>query len=229
MWLREVLPLAWERLAGGFGAFGGGQTAGLNAIKKDGWGMWLREVLPLAWERPARRFGAFGGGQAAGLNALHKNRWLGHVAARGVGSCLGKACGRVWSIREQANGRLERPSKQMAGACGCERCCHLPGKGLREGLERSGAGKRQARTPFKTDGWGMWLREPLPVALACRVGMPLLPWQATKEPRSTPPVVPGAAPASAKAGVGGHTVVNCQAASSFELNGCLMVKAFSKW
>ena len=52
----------------------------------------------------------------------------------------------------------------MAGACGCERCCHLPGKGLREGLEGSGAGKRQARTPFKTHGWGMWLREVLPVA-----------------------------------------------------------------
>ena len=35
-------------------------------------------------------------------------------------------------------------------------------------------------------------------------GMPLLPWQATKEPSSTPPVVPGAAPALAKAGVGGY-------------------------
>eukprot|EP00435_Cladocopium_sp_Y103_P055485 s279_g18.t1 len=34
---------------------------------------------------------------------------------------------------------------------------------------------------------------------ACGVGMPLLPWQATKEPSSTPPVVPGAAPALAGA------------------------------
>ena len=40
-------------------------------------------------------------------------------------------------------------------------------------------------------------------AIACGVGMPLLPWQATKKPSSTPPVVPGAAPALAKAGVGG--------------------------
>ena len=50
----------------------------------------------------------------------------------------------------------------MAGACGCESCCQLPGKALREGLKGSGAGKRQARTPLKTDGWGMWLRELLP-------------------------------------------------------------------
>ena len=80
----------------------------------------------------------------------------------------------------------------------------LPWKGLRKGLKRLRAGKRQARTSLKTDGWGMWLRELLPVALACGVRMPLLPWQATKEPSSTPPVVPGAAPASAKAGVGGY-------------------------
>ena len=33
MWLREVLPVAWERLAEGFGGFGGGQTAGSNALK----------------------------------------------------------------------------------------------------------------------------------------------------------------------------------------------------
>ena len=50
---------------------------------------------------------------------------------------------------------------------GCESCCQLPWKGLRKGLKRlSGlrAGKRQARTPLKTDGWA-WLRELLPVAL----------------------------------------------------------------
>ncbi len=45
--------------------------------------------------------------------------------------------------------------------------------------------------------------------LACAVGMPLLPWQATKKPSSTPPVVPGAAPALAKAGVGGFLNFHC--------------------
>ena len=59
-------------------------------------GAWLRELLPVAWqERPAEGFEAFEGlGKTAGSNAL-KNRWLGHVAARVVASCLGKACGRV--------------------------------------------------------------------------------------------------------------------------------------
>ena len=43
---------------------------------------------------------------------------------------------------------------------------------------------------------------------ACGVGMPLLPCEATKEPSSTPPVVPGAAaaPALAKAGAGGYYI-----------------------
>ena len=41
---------------------------------------------------------------------------------------------------------------------------------------------------------------------ACGVGMPLLPWEATKELSSTPPVVPGAAPALAKAGAGGYYI-----------------------
>ena len=49
--------------------------------------------MAVAWERAAEGFGAFGGGQTAALNAL-KNRCLGHVAARGAGSCLGKGCGR---------------------------------------------------------------------------------------------------------------------------------------
>ena len=62
--------------------------------------MWLRELLPVAWERLAEAFEAFEGfegfegGQTTGSNVL-KNRWLGHVAARVVASCLGKACGRV--------------------------------------------------------------------------------------------------------------------------------------
>ena len=49
-----------------------------------------------------------------GSNAF-ENRWLGHVAARVVASCLGKPCGRVWSVCRvwrvwgRANGSLERP------------------------------------------------------------------------------------------------------------------------
>ena len=69
-----------ERPAGGFGGFEGGQTAGLNALKTDGWGVAAR----VAAKRPAGGFGGFGGfegGQTAGLNAL-PNRWLGRVAAR---------------------------------------------------------------------------------------------------------------------------------------------------
>ena len=44
---------------------------------------------------------------------------------------------------------------------GCESCCQLPGKGLREGLKRLRAGKRQGRmplAPLKTDGWGVAAR-----------------------------------------------------------------------
>ena len=37
---------------------------------------------------------------------------------------------------------------------------------LLKGLKGLRAGKRQARTSLKTDGWGTWLRELLPVALA---------------------------------------------------------------
>ena len=52
MWLRESLPVAWERPAGGFETFEGGQTAGSNALKKqmagaytDGWGVAARVVV----------------------------------------------------------------------------------------------------------------------------------------------------------------------------------------
>ena len=77
-----------------------------------------------------------------------------------------------------------------------------------EGSQTAGSNAlKKQMAGLKTDGWGMWLRELLPVALACRVGMPLLLWQATKEPSSTPPVVPGAGPASAKAGVGGYIYI----------------------
>ena len=38
---------------------------------------------------------------------------------------------------------------------------------MREGLEGLRAGKRQALTPLKTDGWGVWLRE--------------LPWKGLRE------------------------------------------------
>ena len=37
-----------------------------------------------------------------------------------------------------------------------------PAEGFEKGLR---AGKRQARTPLKTDDWHMWLPELLPVAL----------------------------------------------------------------
>ena len=161
-WLRELLPVAWKRRAGRFEACEGGQTAGLNAIKNR-WlgrgcenccqllgkgaredlkrlkrlmaGAWLRELVPVAWERPARGFEAFEGRQTAGLNAL-KNRWP---------------------------------------VCGCENCCQLPGKGLREGLKRLKrlrAGKRQARTSLKTDGWGVAAR----IVASCLQGKGLRIW-----------------------------------------------------
>ena len=42
-------------------------------------------------------------------------------------------------------------------------------------------------------------------AFACEVGgATVLPRQTTREPSSTPPVAPGAAPALAKAGIGGY-------------------------
>ena len=91
----------------------GGQTAGSNALKNR----WLGHVaarvcescqLPGLPERleslRACKCGcesccqllwqSLRDGQTAGSNAL-KNRWLGHVAARVVASCVGKACGRV--------------------------------------------------------------------------------------------------------------------------------------
>ena len=46
------------------------------------------------------------------LNPL-KNRWQGHVAVRVVAL---EACGRVWGVWGRANGSLEPPEKQMAGA-----------------------------------------------------------------------------------------------------------------
>ena len=106
-----------ERPAGGFEAFEGfegGQTAVLNALKNR----WLERVAArVALERPAEGFKGKGlkrltaGKQS--FNAL-KNSWLGRVAARvalarpaegfealagacSCESCLGKACGKVWS------------------------------------------------------------------------------------------------------------------------------------
>ena len=61
------MPVALERRAEGFEAFGGfegGQTAGT----------WLRELLPVALERPAEGLEAFEGiegGQTAGSNVLN--------------------------------------------------------------------------------------------------------------------------------------------------------------
>ena len=161
-----------------FEAFEGGQTAGSNVLNNR----WLGHVAA-SCGKASERFEAFEelrAGKRHARNSL-KNRWLGHVAARVV-------------VASWENGRLERLYKQMtgawlrellpvawerpaggfeafeggmAGACGCKSCCQLPGKGLREGLKRLKgltAGNRQARTSLKTDGWGMWLRELLPVA-----------------------------------------------------------------
>ena len=89
----------------------------------------------------------------------------------------------------------------MAGVYGCERCCHLPGKGLREGLERSEAGNRSLERLQNR-----WLGHVVARVVASCLGLQSSDAkQPTKEPRSTPPVVPGAAPASAKAGVGGYS------------------------
>ena len=89
-----VIPAAcscescWERAAGGFGGFEGGQTAGLNALKNR----CLRRVAArVAVERPAGGFGGFEGGQTAGLNAPKKQM----PAACSCESCRGKPCGRV--------------------------------------------------------------------------------------------------------------------------------------
>ena len=98
MWLRELLP--WKGLRKGLKRLKGmraGKRQARTSLKTDGWGMWLRELLPVALERPAKVFDAlegFEGGQTAGSRVL-RNRWLGHVAARVVASCVGKACGRV--------------------------------------------------------------------------------------------------------------------------------------
>ena len=73
--------------------------------------------------------------------------------------------GRVWTVWRVW---VRAGRRQAAGACSCERCCQLPWKGVRKGSKRLKGlrvGRRQARTPLKTDGWGMWLRELLPVAL----------------------------------------------------------------
>ena len=122
--------------------------AGKPCLKTDGWGVAASRCCQLPGkglrgrlERPlghvaargvatclgkaCRRVWSVRGRRTAGLNAL-KNRWLRHVAARGVAGCLGKA----W---------------EGFGACGCEMRCQLPGKGLREGLERSGANGRLER------------------------------------------------------------------------------------
>ena len=158
MWLRDVLPVAWERPAGGFGGFGGGQAAGSNALQNTWLACGCERCCRLPGKGLREGLEGSGAGKRQARTPLKTDGW-GHVAARVVAGCLGKACGKVWCVGGRANGGLERPSEQMVGHVAA-----LPGKGLREGLEGSGAGKRQARTPLKTDGWGMWLQEVLPVA-----------------------------------------------------------------
>ena len=154
---------------------GGAFGARQTAVSKAFKNRWLGCVaVRICKSCRGKAWGAFGAWQTAASNAL-KNRWLGCVAARLVAGCLGLSW--LESCRGKAWGSIWGPA--------------------------NGSLKRQPRTPLKTDGWGVWLPELWPVALACGVRMPLLLWQATKQPSSTPPVVPGAAPASAKAGVGG--------------------------
>ena len=104
-------------------------------------------------------------------------------------------------------------------------------KGLRNHLKHFkglGAGKRQARRPAKADGPSVW-----PVMFSGRVALDglaggeigfgkacgsmvfgrwclaeELPWMGLRGRGSTPPVVPGAAPALAKAGVGGYMSIH---------------------
>ena len=66
-------------------------------------------------ERPAAGFAGFEGGQTAASNAV-KNTWLGHVAARVVASCLGKACGSVLNALE--NRRLRHVAAKVVALDG---------------------------------------------------------------------------------------------------------------
>ena len=120
-------------------------------LKTDGWSMWLRELLPVALERPAEGFEkGLREGKRQARTPLKTDGWG------------------MW-LRELLPVALERhEGGQTAGsnwACGRESYCRLRWKGLRKGLRGLKEGKRQVRTPLKTDGWGMWLRELLPVAL----------------------------------------------------------------
>ena len=141
-----------ERLAEGFEALEGGQTAGSNPLKNRWLGRGCEELLPVALERPAEGFEAFATTGRTPLAPLKTDCW--GVAARVVASCLGKACGRVWSVCDHGSNSLGALKNRLLGR-GCESCCQLPGKGLREGLKRLRAGKQMA---------GAWLRELLPVA-----------------------------------------------------------------
>ena len=109
-WLRELLPVAWERPAGWFE---GQQTAGSNTLKNR----WLGRGCGSCCQLPAKglRKGLkrWRASKRQGRTPLALLKTDGCVAARVVASCLGKACGRVWSVWGRANGRLEHPEKQM--------------------------------------------------------------------------------------------------------------------
>ena len=108
---------------------------------------------------------------------------LGPVAARvalgrlagSCKSCLGKACGRVWGVWGRANGSLESLKNRWLGRVAA-----------RVALERHAGSCKSC------------------LGKACRRVM-LLECEGHGRDRSgsTPPVAPGAAPALAKAGVGG--------------------------
>ena len=147
-----------------------------------------RVAARVAVERPAeafggfRGFGGFEGGQTAGSNAL-KNRWLGCVAARvaverpaeGFGGFEGGQTAGLNALKNKWLGRVAArvAMERPAGGFGCGSC-----RGAFEAFE----------------AWQSAYHR-----LAIVAGTTLDNVRTMK----TPPVAPGAAPALAKAGVGG--------------------------
>ena len=127
------------------------------------------------------------------LNAKKKLlMWPWCLCLRGWG-CQ-KGIWRVWSVSGLANGRLERQEKAI-DVPWCLFACGVGGKLL--------------MWPWCLclRGWGSQVPQTLLAEVGChwcrgKRRMPVVPWQATKEPSS---MVPGAAPALAKAGVGVYT------------------------
>ena len=169
MWLRELLPVALERLAEGFEGLEGGQTAGSNALKNRWLGHVAVRVVASSWKGLRKGL--------RGLRGLRAGKRQARTPLKTDGCCM-------W-LRELLPVAMERLAEGFEGLEGGQtagsnalknrwlghvavRVVASSWKGLRKGLRGLRglrAGKRQARTPLKTDGWGMWLRELLPVAL----------------------------------------------------------------